>query len=110
MIYVFDIDGTICNNTNGNYESSFPIKERIDHINELYDKGNKIIFFTARGMKRFSGNCEEVNNKFYNFTYEQLKKWGLKFHELKMCKPEADIFVDDKGVSDEHYFSANIRP
>ena len=40
--YVFDIDGTICTNTNGNYEEAKPFKERIQFINSLVDEGNKI--------------------------------------------------------------------
>ena len=40
-IYVFDIDGTICTNTYGDYESAKPYKERIDSIvilvlNQMY--------------------------------------------------------------------------
>ena len=46
MTYVFDIDGTICILTNGNYELSLPFQERIDKINELHDAGHKIIFYT----------------------------------------------------------------
>jgi len=36
-IYVFDIDGTICSNTFGEYEKAEPIKARINTINNLYD-------------------------------------------------------------------------
>ena len=42
MTYVFDIDGTICSLTNGDYEKAIPINERIEKINSLYEKG--IIF------------------------------------------------------------------
>ena len=44
--YVFDIDGTICYKSKGNYENAKPIKERITKINKLYDEGHKIIFQT----------------------------------------------------------------
>ena len=54
MKYVFDIDGTICTQLEeGRYERSIPIKERIEEINELYEEGNTITFYTARGMGRF---------------------------------------------------------
>ena len=49
MKYCFDIDGTICTNTNGDYESATPIENRINLINDLYEKENEIILFTARG-------------------------------------------------------------
>ena len=33
MIYCFDIDGTICSFTDGNYESAVPYSNRIRQIN-----------------------------------------------------------------------------
>ena len=41
MVYVVDIDGTICSLAiKSDYESSKPFKERIEKINNLYDQGN----------------------------------------------------------------------
>ena len=40
----FDIDGTLCNNTNGKYPEAEPYQDMIDLINKLYDEGNYIIF------------------------------------------------------------------
>ena len=47
MTYVFDIDGTICTNSHGEYEKAKPIYDRISKVNQLYDLGNTIIFQTA---------------------------------------------------------------
>lgn len=110
MIYVFDIDGTICNNTYGEYQKATPFIERIEHINNLYEKGNEIIFFTARGMGRYKGDVEKVHKEFYEFTKNQLDSWKVKYHKLLLGKPSADIFIDDKGIKDEDYFGANICP
>ena len=104
MKYVFDIDGTICSNTDGNYEHAEPILERIKKINELYSKGHKIMFMTARGMGRYKNNRSRAHEEFYDFTLNQLKKWGVKFHELYLGKPEADFFIDDKGQWSEMFF------
>ncbi len=92
-IYAFDIDGTICTNTYGEYEKASPNLKRISFINDLYDSGNKIKLFTARGST--SGI------DWYEFTEKQLREWGVKFHELLLGKPEADFFIDDKGCNDE---------
>tara|TARA_R100000008_G_C3578289_1_gene166672 strand:- start:423 stop:743 length:321 start_codon:yes stop_codon:yes gene_type:complete len=105
MIYVFDIDGTICTNTNGNYENADPFLKRIKKVNDLYEDGNKIIFMTARGMGRSNNDREFAYKEYYDFTYNQLKSWGLKFHELYLGKPEADMFIDDKGEKDIDFFS-----
>ena len=48
--FCFDIDETICHTKGTDYENSKPISTRIDQINNLKTKGNKIIFFTARGL------------------------------------------------------------
>ena len=105
MNYVFDIDGTICSHTDGEYENAMPFKERIDKVNRLYDEGHKIMYMTARGMGRYNNNRDSAYEAFYDFTYNQLKKWGVKFHELYLGKPEADFFIDDKGIADKDYFN-----
>ena len=94
--YVIDIDGTICTNTEGEYEKAKPYKERIKKINKLYDEGHKIIMFTARGY------TTKINWEV--FTKEQLKNWGLKFHELILNKPFGNFYIDDKGIKDSHFF------
>ena len=78
-IYCFDIDGTVCTNTNGNYELAEPYFDRISEINKLRDKGNKIIFFTARG----SGTGID----WVEFTKNQLDDWGLSYDEILFVKP-----------------------
>jgi len=94
MIYCFDIDGTICA---GERENAVPIQSRIDKINELYDAGHIIIFETARGS--------QTGQDLWCFTYGQLQDWGVKFHQLRCGqKIHADIYVDDKGVSDKEFF------
>ena len=96
MKYCFDIDGTICSNTNGHYDQAQPIYERINIINKLYDEGNQIIFFTARGTST------KIDWK--ELTEKQLKEWNVNFHKLIFGKPEADLFIDDKGISSKLFF------
>jgi hypothetical protein len=105
MTYVFDIDGTICTNTNGDYEYSEPISERINIINRLFDEGHTITFLTARGMGRYENNSSKSWTEFYDFTTRQLQCWGVKYHSLFLGKPAGDIYIDDKGVKDEDFFN-----
>ena len=37
-------------------------------------------------------------------TEKQLKDWNVNFHKLIFGKPNADIFIDDKGISDKLFF------
>lgn len=87
--YVFDIDGVIAHKEeNNDYSKAKPNLEMISIINKLYDMGNEIILLTARGY--VTGiDWEEV-------TREQLKSWGLKYHELHFGKANADYYIDDK--------------
>ena len=94
--YVFDIDGTICTNTNGAYEKAKPYYERINVINKLFEKGNKIIMFTARGST--------TNIDWRELTEQQLDKWKLKYHVLKLKKPFGDFYIDDKAITDNKFF------
>jgi len=97
MVIVIDIDGTICSKVeNGEYHKAIPYADRIKHINILYDEGNIIKIFTARGQ--WSG----VDRR--EFTETQLKEWGLKFHELHTNKLAGDIYVDDLAVSPDDFF------
>lgn len=107
-VYVIDIDGTIC--TNGDcgsckYEGSVPKLDRIQKINQLYDEGNIIKYFTARGMGRYKDDAQKAKDKFYNLTKLQLDIWGCKYHELILGKPSADYYIDDKAIKDYDFFN-----
>lgn len=96
-VYCFDIDGTICTNTDGDYEQAVPFRERIEKINRLYNGGHKIVFFTGRGST--------TGIDWYDMTTKQLNDWKVKYHELVMGKPFADIYIDDKTFRPEEFFT-----
>ena len=112
MRYCVDIDSTICTpGTCGNcvYEGSTPKRDRIAVINELYENGHYIIYFTARAMGRSSmlphdEAKEKAEQLLKPLTKCQLDIWGCKYHELIFGKPHADIFIDDKAMNSEDYF------
>jgi hydroxymethylpyrimidine pyrophosphatase-like HAD family hydrolase len=91
MIIYVDIDNTICKTNNSDYTNSIPLQENIDIINNLFDKGHTIIYWTARG-----GNSKK---DYTELTKTQLLKWNCKYTELKMNKPSYDIFIDDKALT-----------
>ena len=89
MIYCFDLDGTLCTQRDLDYENAEPYVDRIEEVNKLYDKGNHIIYWTARGA--VSGD------DWTELTILQLEQWGVKYHELKMNnKPHYDLLICDK--------------
>lgn len=91
MIYCFDIDGTICTNTEGDYENAEPFESVISKVNNLFNEGNIIYFYTARGATT-GINWREITEK-------QLNKWNVKYHKIFFGKPTADLYVDDKCVN-----------
>ncbi len=105
MIYVFDIDGTICSKSDSDYSNAAPYMNRINKINNLYDDGNTIYFLTARGMGRSNNDASYANSTFYELTKQQLESWGVKYHKLFLGKPQGDIYIDDKGEKDESFFA-----
>ena len=83
-----DIDGTICDSSEG-YPTAKPIWEHIKKINNLYDEGHIITYWTARG-----GN---TGKDWSELTAKQLAAWGCKFHKLDTkTKPSWDLLIDDK--------------
>lgn len=105
MVYVFDIDGTICVSADSEYEKATPMPDRIAKVNEIYDSGHTIIFQTARGMGRSGNSAAYAHTAFYDLTKDQLSEWGVKYHDLFLGKPAGDFYIDDKGVRDEDFFT-----
>ena len=98
-IFCFDIDGTICKTYASRYSKSVQIKKSIKLINKLYMDGHTIIIFTSRYMGRTNSDLKKAHKLGYLKTFNQLKIWGLKFHELIMSKPRYDVFIDDKNLN-----------
>ena len=89
--FIIDIDDTICVSNDGDYRNSIPIYKYIHAFNKLYDKGNEIHYWTARGTN--SGiNWDEL-------TYKQLKLWNVKYSTLNIGKPHYDLWIDDKALN-----------
>lgn len=90
-IYCFDIDGTLCTNTEGRYELAEPYPQVIARVNELHAAGHRIVLYTARGST--------TGIDWREFTQQQLAGWDVRFHALVFGKPQADVYVDDRGLN-----------
>lgn len=101
MIYMVDIDGTICSvhldeNNDVDYSKSKPFVDRIEKMNKLYDEGHEVHYYTARGSA--SGiDRSEITNK-------QMKEWGVKYTSLTLKKPHYHLWIDDKAINSEDFF------
>jgi histidinol phosphatase-like enzyme len=89
-IYI-DIDDTICKTNGLDYSEAKPIYKNIEIANKLYDDGNYIVYWTARGTK--------TGIDWRKLTEQQFNTWGVKYNELKFGKPVYDMFIDDKNIN-----------
>lgn len=80
MKLIIDIDGVIFKNR------VEEIKNASKSINRLYQKGHRIILFTARYK------CDSKKTK------GQLKELGIKYHKIIFNKPLGDYYIDDKAI------------
>ena len=81
-----DIDETICfYEGKRHYPDAVPNKENISKINDLYDQGHYIKYWTARGAV--------TGLDWKSTTKKQLEDWGCKYHELSVGEKPERIFI-----------------
>ena len=88
-IYI-DIDNTICSQDGGDYENAEPFPDRIEDYNKMYDLGNEITYYTARGTG--------TGIDWRELTEKQFKEWGVKYTHLLFGKHEYDFMICDKAI------------
>ena len=92
MIIYIDVDETICESPEDrNYANAVPNLTNIEKANILYDEGNTIVYWTARGS--VSGI------DWTDVTREQLNRWGAKHHDVILGKPHFDLYICDKVMN-----------
>ena len=88
MNLLIDIDGTVSEHITKEhsykYKDARVLNGAVEFVNELYDEGYYIIFFTTR------------KKEYKNVTEEWLKKNGFKYYSLIMNKPDSGrcIMID----------------
>lgn len=90
--FVVDIDGVLAiTEDTSDYSKSKPNLKIIETVNKLYEYGNTIVLFTARGFT--------TGVDWSDMTLRQMKEWGVKYHEIKFGKPHADFYLDDHALT-----------
>lgn len=91
LTYCFDLDGTLCTNTEGDYESAEAYPDAIREVNRLHHEGHRIIIQTARGSS--------TGIDWRPLTEKQLAAWNVSYDALFLGKPSANVYIDDKAVN-----------
>ena len=85
MIIYVDIDGTICTQDNmsdsGGYKNAEPRYEQIYKINKLYEQGNEIVYWTARGGT--------TGIDWSRHTKQQIDIWGCRYSRIETKKKQS---------------------
>ena len=90
--FVIDIDGVIAITKDvSDYSKSMPNERVVRTVNRLYELGNKIVLFTARGYA--------TGVDWSDVTRRQISQWGVKHHEMIFGKPHADYYLDDHALT-----------
>lgn len=90
--FCFDIDGVIAQITEDlDYAKAGPREDMIACVNRLHEAGHHIVLCTARGYV--------TGKDWATVTENQMKQWGVRYHELKFGKPAADYYIDDRMLS-----------
>lgn len=101
--YVIDIDGTLCTikGDDEEYKDVQPMLAVVDKVNKMYYNGDTVILFTARGMRTYDGDVEEIEKH----VRPTLEKWlalhKVRYHQLIMGKPWGPNvkYVDDNNLT-----------
>jgi CMP-N,N'-diacetyllegionaminic acid synthase len=90
--FVFDVDGVVATlEPDNDYARARPFLPAIAAVNRLHAAGNRILIHTARGS--------QTGVDWTDLTREQLRRWGVRYDELRFGKPAADYYVDDRTMS-----------
>ena len=111
MIYVVDLDDTICYpdhskvDTYSKYSLAKPNDKVIQKLRWLKSEGHTIIIHSARRMLTHKGNLAAIENDVGSVTRQWLTEYAVPYDELIFGKPYADAYVDDKAVTLEQFLS-----
>lgn len=101
----FDLDYTLCRPQENapsswiKYGLAGPIWPNINLLNQLQDRGHKIIIYTARRMLTHDGDIDAIIEDVGALTEDWLKRHRVKYDELIFGKVYFDLLVDDKAVT-----------
>jgi len=97
MIFVFDIDNTICEPkiAGKTYADVQPYPEALETLRWLKEDGHTIVLYTGRHMKTCENNTGKVLARQGKVLLDWLDRHEIPYDELWWNKPHADLIIDD---------------
>ena len=94
-VWLIDIDGTICedvpNEEYWRFDSAEPLPGSLEKVQEFYDRGDRVTFFTAR--KTEHAEATEAWLDKHGFPYE-----SVCYNKPRINSGEMYHWVDNKSV------------
>ena len=94
-VWLIDIDGTICedipNEEYWRFETAKPLPGSLEKVQEFFDRGDRIIFFTARTSEH--AEMTEAWLDTHGFPYE-----SVCYNKPRINNGEMYHWVDNKSV------------
>lgn len=99
MRFCIDIDGTLCEikQAGQSYTEVKPLPGAVEKLKALKQAGHYIILATARHMKTCDANVGLVLARQGKVLFDWLENHEIVFDEIWFGKPNADIYIDDRG-------------
>lgn len=100
MRIVIDLDGVICpiKQPHQSYSELEPVAGAAESIRSLRACGHYVIIVTARNMATYQSNVGQVMKNIGQLTFEWLSRNGIEYDEIYFGKPNAEIYIDDRGI------------
>lgn len=107
-ILIVDVDGTILQAHNRDYENAEPIQPIIDKLNFLHERGWTVIYFTARGQLSKNGDMDRIERENRPVLEKWLKVHNVQYDYLLFNKIFGAWYIDDKSLSPEQFLQKNF--
>lgn len=99
MRLCIDIDGTLCEirQQHQSYAEVEPLPGAVEKLKAMRQAGHYIILATARHMKTCDANVGMVIARQGKVLLQWLEDHDIEYDEIWFGKPNADIYIDDRG-------------
>jgi capsule biosynthesis phosphatase len=104
-----DVDGTLAfDDSSLPYCKRLPRHDVIARVNDLHARGVRIIIYSARNMRTYSGNLGLINKNTLPVLLSWLDRHEVKFDEIHMGKPwcgTEGFYVRDSTIRPDQFVS-----
>lgn len=105
---IIDLDGTLTIDSDMPYDQKKPNTEVVKTLQKYHEDGFNIVIHTARNMRTYYGNLEEIKINTLPIIIEWLKENEVPYDQIVIGKPwcgHHGFYVDDKAIRPSEFAS-----